>query len=66
MTVDKKEIKPVVGYTESFRDKLGYATVPMQKAKIIYNLSTALSYGTLFPELNIPWGDYGPNEIFEA
>ena len=49
MTVDKKEIKPVVGYTESFRDKLGYATVPMQKAKIIYNLSTALSYGTAFP-----------------
>lgn len=64
--LERRETRQVVEGMNSFRDKLGYATVPLQKAKIIYNLSTALAYGTLFPELNIPWGEYGPKEIFEG
>jgi hypothetical protein len=45
------------------RCRLGYATVPLQKARSIYDYATAMEVGTLFPELNIPRGQYGPQEI---
>ncbi|MGI5891821.1 MAG: spore coat associated protein CotJA [Bacillota bacterium] len=43
--------------------RLGYATVPLQRAHTIYDYASALAHGTLFPELNIPQGKYGPGEI---
>ncbi|MGI6362099.1 MAG: spore coat associated protein CotJA [Bacillota bacterium] len=43
--------------------RIAYATVPLQKVKNIYDYETAFKNGTLFPELNIPLGKYGPNEI---
>ncbi len=45
-------------------ERVGYATVPPQIAKTIYYFETALATGTLFPVLNMPKGDYGPNENF--
>lgn len=45
------------------RCRLAYATVPLQKARSIYDYATAMEIGTLFPELNIPRGKYGPQEI---
>ena len=34
---------------------LGFATVPFQTLKQVYRPKEALMYGTLFPELNMPW-----------
>ena len=45
--------------------KLAYATVPRQEAQTIYDYATAGAYGTLFPELNIPQGQYGPDDFIE-
>jgi len=36
----------------------GYAYVPWQNMTRIYSMSDALRAGTLFPELNIPYGSY--------
>jgi hypothetical protein len=38
---------------------VGYAYVPMQKFRMLYPADTALMYGTLFEELNMPVGEYG-------
>ncbi|MEG1501069.1 MAG: spore coat associated protein CotJA [Clostridiales bacterium] len=57
---------PMESATEPCPCRLGYASVPMQKAKTIYQYGTALNYGTIFPSLNMPQGKYGPMESFRS
>lgn len=49
---------------ENVSGKVGYASIPSQKAKTIYYYGTALTTGTVFPSLNYPKGEYGPKENF--
>ena len=44
---------------------IGYAAVPNQRMTNVYSPMEALEAGTLFPELNLPFGVYG-KEGFEA
>lgn len=48
-------------YTEisTCYNKIGYAWVPIQKFGQIYSYEDALKRGTLFPELDLPLGEYG-------
>lgn len=38
---------------------LGYAYVPIQELATTYDVSTALTEGTIFPELNLNIDEYG-------
>ena len=38
--------------------RVGYAFVPIQDLNKLYDPQTAISQGTIFPELNIPIGQY--------
>ena len=38
---------------------IGYAYVPQQKFRMLYSAENALSHGTLFEELYLPFGVYG-------
>lgn len=38
---------------------VGYAFVPVQTLDTTYDVSTALTEGTLFPELNLTINEYG-------
>ena len=38
---------------------IGYAYVPYQKFRMLYSAEDALSHGTLFEELYLPFGVYG-------
>ena len=42
--------------------RVGYAFVPVQVASEYYDHESAFICGTIFPELCIPKGKYGPNE----
>lgn len=42
--------------------RLAHAYVPWQNYNVIYNPAEALDKGTLFPELSMPQGRYGPCE----
>ncbi len=42
---------------------LGYSYVPLQKVDRFYDYPSALACGSLFPDLCIPIGKYGPNEL---
>jgi len=44
--------------------KVGYAYVPLQDVKRFYDYRSAFVCGTIFPDLCIPKGKYGPNEGF--
>lgn len=41
---------------------VGYAYVPRQKVARFYDYESALVCGSIFPDLVIPKGKYGPNE----
>ena len=41
---------------------VGYGFVMIQDPIRIYDYASALMCGTIFPDLNIPKGKYGPNE----
>lgn len=43
--------------------RVGFVYVPYQEFKDLYNLSDALKQGTIFKELNIPFGEYSSNPI---
>lgn len=54
-------VVPVMpGYSLNMR--LAHAYVPWQFFAMVYNPAEALANGTLFPELNMPQGEYGPCE----
>ncbi|MDP4151956.1 MAG: spore coat associated protein CotJA [Bacillota bacterium] len=38
---------------------LGYAAVPNQSLQQVYDEARALTRGTIFPELDLPYGVYG-------
>lgn len=38
---------------------VGYAYVPIQTLSELYDVSTALTQGTIFPELNLTIDEYG-------
>ena len=38
---------------------IGYAYVPIQRFRMLYSAENALSHGTLFEELYLPFGVYG-------
>lgn len=40
---------------------LAYSYTPMQELDCLYSYSEALNNGTVFPELNLPYGVYGKN-----
>ena len=40
------------------KQMVGYAWVPIQKMDQLYPPQTAIAEGTIFPELNIPIGQY--------
>lgn len=42
--------------------KAGYAFVPVQEVTRYYDYESGLACGTIFPELCIPKGKYGPKE----
>lgn len=42
--------------------KAGYAFVPLQDVERFFDYESAFLTGTVFPDLSIPWGKYGPNE----
>ncbi len=42
--------------------RLAHAYVPWQFYNVVYEPAEALANGTLFPELNMPQGVYGPCE----
>lgn len=42
--------------------RLAHAYVPWQYYRVVYQPCEALEAGTLFPELNMPQGEYGPCE----
>lgn len=42
----------------------GYAYVPAQKVNSFYDYESAFLCGTIFPDLVLPKGKYGPNENF--
>lgn len=42
--------------------KAGYAFVPIQNVNRFYDFQSAMVAGTVFPDLNIPKGKYGPKE----
>ena len=44
--------------------KAGYAYVPRQSVNRFYDYESALLCGTMFPDLVLPKGKYGPNEDF--
>ncbi|MDO4581199.1 MAG: spore coat associated protein CotJA [Bacillota bacterium] len=44
--------------------RAGYAYVPVQNVNRFYDYASAFAAGTIFPELNLPKGKYGPNENF--
>lgn len=43
--------------------RVGFAYVPYQEYKDLYDYKTALSQGTLFKELDIPFEEYSENPI---
>ena len=43
---------------DTFRMKVGYAWVPMQKLGKVYTPEKALERGTIFPELDISISEY--------
>ena len=44
--------------------KAGYSYVPPQRVDFFYDYESALMSGTVFPDLAIPKGKYGPKENF--
>ncbi len=40
---------------------LAYSYTPMQELDTLYSYSDGLKNGTMFPELNLPFGVYGKN-----
>ena len=42
--------------------KAGYAFVPIQNVNRFYDFQSAMVAGTVFPDLNMPKGKYGPKE----
>ncbi len=44
--------------------KAAYAFVPIQNVNRFYDYLSAMQAGTIFPDLNIPKGKYGPKENF--
>ncbi len=44
--------------------KAGYAYVPPQDVKRFFDYQSAFACGTIFPDLCLPQGKYGPNETF--
>lgn len=40
--------------------RVGYGYVPYQEYGELYSVEEALWHGTLFPILDIPWGEYVP------
>ena len=43
---------------------VGYAFVPIQEVERFYDYESGFFSGTIFPELSIPKGQYGPKENF--
>ena len=43
---------------------VGYAYTPPQCVERFYDYESALIVGTVFPDLLIPKGEYGPKESF--
>ena len=41
--------------------RVGYAYVPVQYMDETYSLEESLENGTMFPELDIPMGEYSPS-----
>ena len=56
-------MKMTAAATDCLRDEcslpLAYAYVPIQKMDDVYDDAEALTRGTLFPELDKPYGVYG-------
>ncbi|MCR4963707.1 MAG: spore coat associated protein CotJA [Firmicutes bacterium] len=44
--------------------KAAYAFVPVQNVNRFYDYLSAMQAGTIFPDLHIPKGKYGPKENF--
>lgn len=44
--------------------RAGYGFVPMQDVERFFNYESAFVSGTVFPDLSIPKGQYGPGENF--
>lgn len=44
--------------------RAGYAFVPVQDVDRFYDYESAFTSGTVFPDLSIPKGKYGPGENF--
>lgn len=55
---EKLDMETTAPSTECGR--LGYAYVPIQAFDKTYSLEESLDNGTMFPELNIPMSEYGP------
>lgn len=45
--------------------KVAYGFVMVQDVDRFYDYESAFVSGTIFPDLAIPQGQYGPNEIFD-
>ena len=43
---------------------VGYAYTPLQCVERFYDYESALISGSVFPDMVIPKGDYGPKESF--
>ena len=44
--------------------RAGYGFVPIQDVNRFFDYESALISGTVFPDLAIPYGKYGPKEHF--
>lgn len=47
-------------YEEKNCGRVAYAYVPPQKLNDLYTVEEGLIEGTIFPELDIPMGEYSP------
>lgn len=56
LVIDRSDRNPTMAPP---MQRVGYAYVPMQQIGETYTPEKALMQGTLFPELDIPYGKYG-------